>query len=84
MKKKEEKKKNGEKFYKQHYFFPYQRRGHQFDHVSRGVQEGRVEDSIKSPNLFSITLMSDCLYFFPIYLLDGKKLSEWSLKFTFP
>jgi hypothetical protein len=25
--------------------------------------------------------MSDCLYFFPIYLRDGKKLSEWSLKF---
>jgi hypothetical protein len=26
--------------------------------------------------------MSDCLYFFPIYLREGKKLSEWSLKFT--
>jgi hypothetical protein len=66
--KKREKKKKGEQFYKQHYFFPYQHRGHQFDHVStgRGVQERRVEDSIKSPHFLSITLMSDCLYFFPI------------------
>jgi hypothetical protein len=36
-KKKRRKKKNGEKFNKQHYFLPYLRRGHQFDHVSRGV-----------------------------------------------
>jgi hypothetical protein len=56
------------------YFFPYLRRGHQFDHVGRGVQERRVEDSIKSLHFFSITLMSDCLYFFPIYLRAGKKL----------
>jgi hypothetical protein len=47
--KKEEKKENEEKFIKQHYFFSYLRRCHQFDHVSRGVQERRVEHSIKSP-----------------------------------
>jgi hypothetical protein len=41
------KKKNCKKFDKQHYFFPYLRRGHQFDHVIRGVQEIRDEDSIK-------------------------------------
>jgi hypothetical protein len=73
VKRKEKKKKkkiNGEKFNKQDYFSPYLHRGHQFDHVSRGVQERRVEDSIKPPHFFSITLMSDCLYFFPIYLHD--------------
>jgi hypothetical protein len=45
---KREKKKNGDKFNKKHYFFPYLHGGHQFDHVSRGVQERRVEDSITS------------------------------------
>jgi hypothetical protein len=31
----------------------------------------------QSPNFFSITLMSDCLHFFPIYLSEGKKLSVY-------
>jgi hypothetical protein len=38
----------------------------------------------KITSIFSITLISDCLYFSPIYLSEGKKLSEWSLKFTSP
>jgi hypothetical protein len=51
-KRKKEREKNGEKFNKQDYFFPYLRWGHQCDHVSRGVQERIVEDSIKSPQFF--------------------------------
>jgi hypothetical protein len=31
----------------------------------------------QSPHFFSIKLMSDCLYFFPIYLPEGKKLSVY-------
>jgi hypothetical protein len=31
----------------------------------------------QSPHFFSITLMSDCLYFSPIYLREGKKLSVY-------
>jgi hypothetical protein len=57
---KSEKKKKTRKMAKnlinQDYFFPYLRRGHQFDHVSRGVQERIVEDSIKSPHFFTNTL----------------------------
>jgi hypothetical protein len=69
--------------FKQHYFFPYLRQGHQFDHVSRGVQERRF-NKIISFFLYCGTLMSDCLYFFPIYFRDGKKQLEWSLKWTSP
>jgi hypothetical protein len=80
---KEDKKKIGEKLNKQYYFISLN--WVRFTNLRTGTRKKSLRlHSIKSPQLFSITLMSDCLCLFPIYLREGKKLSEWSLKFTFP
>jgi hypothetical protein len=64
---KEEKKKKKEKKEKK------EKNGEKFnkqDYFSPYLHQGH-----QSPHFFSITLMIDCLYFFPIYLREVKKLS---------
>jgi Na+/glutamate symporter len=72
--KKEKKKKNGEKLNKQDYFISL------FTCVGVTNLIMSVGKYNKITSFFSpLSLMSDCLYVFPIYLRE-----EWSLKLTSP